>query len=227
MCYLCFPLETDKPLPNMKYIKILLLLLCCTAMPMQAQQMKRLTDVKGFEARLLQEAENIESIESNFTQTKYLDVFDEKIISKGIFYYKKSNKICMDYAQPMSYLIVINREKLKIVSDGKKSIMDLSSNKMMNQMQDMLTACMVGDLSKMSSSYALDYFEDTRYYLVKIKPMNKAIQAYINQIQIYLDKKDMSVHKLRLSETATNYTEYEFSHKKFNSLKDETKFTIR
>ena len=36
-----------------------------------------------------------------------------------------------------------------------------------------------------------------------------------------------AVHKLRLSETATNYTEYEFSNKKFNSLKDETKFTIR
>ena len=49
---------------------------------MQAQQMKKLTDLKDFEARLLQEAKNIESIESNFTQIKYLDVFDEKITSK-------------------------------------------------------------------------------------------------------------------------------------------------
>ena len=32
---------------------------------------------------------------------------------------------------------------------------------------------------------------------------------------------------LRLSETATNYTEYEFYNKKFNSLKNETKFAIR
>ena len=91
--------------------------------------------------------------------------------------------------------------------------MDLHSNKMMNQMQDMLTACMVGDLSNMSPGYALEYFEDTHYYLIQIKPVSKAIQAYIN--------------KLRLSETATNYTEYEFSDKKFNSLNDEAKFTIR
>lgn len=95
----------------------------------------------------------------------------------------------MDYAQPMNYLIVINNNQLKIVSDGKKSIMDLHSNKMMNQMQDMLTACMVGDLSNMSPGYALEYFEDTHYYLIQIKPVSKAIQAYINQIQIYLDKK--------------------------------------
>ena len=87
----------------MTYMKILLLLMFCTVLPMQAQQMKKLTDLKDFEARLLQEAKNIESIESNFTQIKYLDVFDEKITSKGTFYYKKSNKICMDYAQPMNY----------------------------------------------------------------------------------------------------------------------------
>ena len=133
----------------------------------------------------------------------------------------------MDYEQPMNYLIVINNNQLKIVSDGKKSIMNLNSNKMMNQMQDMITACMVGDLSNMSPGYVLEYFEDAHYYLIQIKPVSKAVQAYINQIQIYLDKKDMSVHKLRLSETATNYTEYEFSNKKFNSLKDEAKFTIR
>ena len=42
----------------------------------------------------------------------------------------------MDYAQPMNYLIVINNNQLKIVSDGKKSIMDLHSNKMMNQPMD-------------------------------------------------------------------------------------------
>lgn len=211
----------------MNYIKIFLLLLSCTVLPMQAQQMKKLTDLKDFEARLLQEAKKAESIESSFTQIKYLDVFDEKITSKGMFYYRKSNKICMDYAQPMNYLIVINNNKLKIVSDGKKSITDLSSNKMMNQMQDMLTACMVGDLSQMSSDYVREYFEDARYYLVTIKPTNKAVKAYIDNIRIYLDKKDMSVHKLRLSETAANYTEYEFSNKKFNSLKDDAKFTIR
>ena len=37
----------------------------------------------------------------------------------------------------------------------------------------------------------------------------------------------MSVYKLRLSETTTNYTEYEFYNKRFNALKDETKFSIR
>lgn len=211
----------------MRILLTYLLLSILSIAAAQAQAMKKLVNLQEFESKLAKEAQTVQSIESDFTQVKYLDVFDEKVTSKGKFYYQKSNKIRMEYFHPMDYLIVINGSKLKVISDGKKSIMNLSSNKMMNQMQDMLTACMVGDLSKMSSSYQLTYFEDVRYYLVKIKPTNKAIQAYITGIDIYLDKKDMSVYKLRLSETATNYTEYEFYNKKFNSLKNEEKFEIR
>lgn len=211
----------------MKTLFTYLLLSILSIAAARAQAMKELVHLQEFESRLAKEAQTVQSIESDFTQVKYLDVFDEKVTSKGKFYYQKSNKICMEYFHPMDYLIVINGSKLKVVSDGKKSIMNLSSNKMMNQMQDMLTACMIGDLSKILSSYQLTYFEDSRYYLVKIKPTNKAVQAYIAGIEIYLDKKDMSVHKLRLSETATNYTEYEFYNKKFNSLKNEDKFAIR
>lgn len=211
----------------MRILLTYLLLSFLSIAAVQAQAMKKLVNLQEFESKLAKEAQTVQSIESDFTQVKYLDVFDEKVTSKGKFLYQRSNKIRMEYLSPMNYLIVINGSKLKVISDGKKSIMNLSSNKMMNQMQDMLTACMVGDLSKMSSSYQLTYFEDARYYLVKIKPVNKAIQAYITAIDIYLDKRDMSVYKLRLSETAANYTEYEFYNKKFNSLKNEEKFEIR
>lgn len=193
----------------------------------RAQAMKALTQVQKFDERLAREAQAIQSIESDFTQVKYLDILDEKVTSKGKFSYQKSNKICMEYAEPVDYSIVINGSQLKIVADGKKSVMSLSSNKMMNRMQDMLTACMIGDLSKMTADYQLEYFENEQYYLVKIKPVSKAIQAYISGIDIYLDKKDMSVHKLRLSETAANYTEYEFYNKRFNALHNETKFSVR
>lgn len=210
----------------MKKITIYLLLLF-TVLTVQAQQMRKMDNVQGFEKRLLQEAKTVQSIESDFTQVKFLDVLDTKVTSKGKFFYKKTNMICMDYARPMNYLIVINGGKLKIVSDGKKNVMNLTSNKMMKEMQGMLTACMVGDLSQMSSNYRQEYFEDNNYYLVKIRPLSKTVQAYISTIQIYLDKRDMSVHKLRMSETAANYTEYTFYNKKFNSLKDEAKFSVR
>ena len=125
----------------MRTLLIYLSLFFLSIASIHAQSMKKMAQKTEFESRLAKEAQTVESIESDFTQVKYLDVFDEKVTSKGKFYYQKSNKICMEYFRPMDYLIVINGSKLKIVSDGKKSIMNLSSNKMMAQMQDMLTAC--------------------------------------------------------------------------------------
>ncbi|NDV60700.1 outer membrane lipoprotein carrier protein LolA [Bacteroides sp. 519] len=210
----------------MKQLIVTLFLSTFILMPVTAQ-LRPLANQDEFNKRLAQEAQELKSIESDFTQYKYLDVFDETITSKGQFFYKKENKICMSYSKPLDYLIVINNTQLKIVSDGKKSIMNLNTNKMMNQMQDMLTACMVGDLSRLSSDYQLSYFEDNNTFTVKIKPVNKNIQAYIVGIEIQLNKKDMSVNKLRLSETETNYTEYVFQNKKFNTLTDDKIFEIR
>lgn len=210
----------------MKRLFTQLLLTFVAVSSLQAQQMRKINQMQEFDKRLSQETQTLQSIESDFSQTKYLDVLDEKVKSKGRFYYKKSNKIRMEYTSPINYLIVINGSKLKIVSDGKKNIMNVNSNKMMNEVQNMLTACTIGDLSKMSDNYRLEYFEDAKSYLVKIKPISKTMQAYIASIQIYLDKKDMSVYKMILSETATNYTEYQFYNKKFNSLKNEAIFAI-
>ena len=196
------------------------LLFCATA----GAQMKKLADVAGFQKRLAQGTATIESIESDFTQVKYLDVFNEKVTSQGKFYFRKKNKICLEYTRPIRYSMVINEKQLIIDSDGKKTVMNLSSNKMMNEMQGVLTASMVGDLTLLSSDYQLEYLEDANYYLVRIKPLSKAVLAYIFEIQVYLDKKDMSVLRLRLLESAVNYTEYTFLNKKYNSLKDDVRF---
>ena len=101
----------------MRTLSTYLLLSFLSIASVYSQAMKKMTQLQDFENRLTEEAQTIQSIESDFTQVKYLDVFDEKVISKGKFYYQKSNKICMEYFRPMDYLIVINGNKLKIVSD--------------------------------------------------------------------------------------------------------------
>lgn len=188
-------------------------------------QMKKMKDVETFNKRVVQETVSVQSIESGFTQIKHLDLFDEDITSKGMFYYKQNNKISLEYSSPTHYLIVINGDKIKIVSDGKKNVVNLKSNPIMSEMRGMLTACMSGNISQLSG-YVMDYFEDANSYLIKIKPTRKSVQGYISGFEIYMDKKDMSVSKLRISENAADYTDYLFQNKRFNTLTDDEKFSV-
>ena len=196
-----------------KYIYTFLLVVFC--LPLAAQKdLTPLASVTAFQERLKKEAASLSSIESDFTQEKFLDVFNEKIVSKGRFYYKQENMIRMDYTSPIDYQIIINGQKLKIVSEGKSNVVNLGSN-------------MIGDLTVMSSAYRLEYYESPSLYVVKIRPVSKSVQAYISEIVISIDKKDMSVQTLRLSENAKDYTEYYFTNRKYNTLTSDEKFVIR
>lgn len=209
----------------MKY-KYITLLFCFICFNQVYAQMKKVTDQTTLKSKLEQVASNLKSIESDFTQIKHLDVFNEDITSKGKFYYKHNDKICLNYAQPNNYLIVINGEKIKTVSEGKKNVMNLKSNKVMKEMRSMLAACMSGNISEMND-YNTEFFEDAKNYLIKVKPTNKSIQSYISGFDIYMDKKDLSVSKLRIQENGKNYTDYLFINKKFNTLIDDKKFSVQ
>ena len=101
-----------------------------------------------------------------------------------------------DNAKPLDYLVVINDGKLKMVSDGKKNIVALNTNKMMAGMQEMITACMVGDLNRMKDGYDIDYQENEKHYQVTITPKSQTVRDYVAKIRLLLSKANMSVSEL-------------------------------
>lgn len=189
-------------------------------------QSKKIEDTSGFLAKLEKATSTIKSIESDFKQVKRLEIYSEDLASSGRFYYKFQDKISLKYAEPYPYRVVINGSKMMMETNGKKNVMDLKDNKLMNEMQKVLTICMTGKFSAMSKDYKMDFFEDTSCYLVVITPTSKAAKAYVSKFEIYLSKKDMSVDKLRISETEKDYTEYTYTNKKFNTLSNDSLFAL-
>lgn len=207
--------------------KIAFLILCLIgSINLWAQDFSPMKSLVDFERRLKDESSKLQTIESDFKQIKYLDVFDEEIESTGKFYYKKLNKIRMQYNKPLDYLIVINGETLKIRADKKTSTTDLGKNKMMLQVQEMIAGCMIGDLSGLTKSYSVNYFENKEHYLLKLVPKNASIKAYIFGIEMLISKQDMSVDRLKISETETDFTVYFFVNKKLNKSIDDAIFDI-
>lgn len=208
-----------------RYIVLCILVFLCLSG--YAQQWEKIDPSGEFSQRLERAARQLQSIACDFIQEKYLDVFDEKIISKGRFYFRKENKICLSYSEPLDYLIVINGQKLKVVSDGKVSLVDLGTNKMMDGMNRLLSACMTGNLFLLGEEYQMDYAQQQEEYWVRIKPLNEELKNYLSEMAIYFDRKNMAVKTLRLVENERNYTEYRFVNQEFNTLVNDEKFTIR
>ncbi len=151
---------------------------------------------------------------------------DEPLIASGKFYYKLDDKICLDYTKPSPYLIVLNGQKVKMVSGGKNNVYDMSSYQMVTTMKTMLSSCLLGDLSGLGNDYRMSVFEDNLSYQMEIEPRNRKMKKYIQKIEVVFDKKDASVNQLVVREPSGDYTRHVFTHKKFNVPLSDQLFAI-
>ena len=189
-------------------------------------QMKKLENVSLFLKQMERNVSLIKSVESDFKQIKHIEDFNQDITSSGKFFYIPSDKIRLNYSKPLPYLVVINGDKIKIESNGKKNVMNLKDSKQMQEMQNMLKICLSDNFSNIPSDYTTEFYEDELFYLTIIKPVDESVRKYITQLDIYLNKKDMRVDKLRISETMGDYTDYFFTNMKYNTLNNNSLFKI-
>ena len=211
---------------TMNRITVLLYILLVSC-ALFGQEMQPIADTAAFEKALKDAAAKIESVESNFRQEKYMKVFSDKMTSTGMFYYRKPNKISLQYNKPMQYAVTINGDKLQTVTAGKKTTVNLGSNKMMGQMKGLIEASMIGNIAALDKEYDLHYFQSPTEYFVRITPSSQSVKAYIKEIGIAFDKKTMSVKRLRMMENNDDYTDYIFTNPHYNTLHSDEKFTVR
>src|ERR1700676_3987805 len=87
-----------------------------------------------------------ESIQSDFEQEKSLSMLSENINSTGKFWYRKNDKIRMEYIQPYSYIMILNGGKIFIKEGQKENKISANSNKVFQQVNRILIDCVGGSM---------------------------------------------------------------------------------
>jgi len=194
-----------------------------------AQVPKGFTPVKdtaAFKQKMETQSKLVNSIESDFTQEKYLSVMSENIISKGHFCFKKINMLRWEYNDPYKYIIAINKDKMFIKDNGKVSKYDINSNKMFKSINEMMMNTVQGNLLN-NKDYKAKYFESDKQYLLELSPLQKGAKDFLKVIQLYIDKSDYAVVKVKMIEPGDDYTSIEFTNRKNNQPVDDEKFIIK
>ena len=191
-----------------------------------AQNFKAVKDTTALRTKIEQMSKTSNSIESDFTQEKNLSMLSEKIVSKGHFVFKKENLLRWEYNTPYKYLIVINKEKIWIKDDKKTSKYDMNSNKVFKEINDIMIACVQGNIFK-SVRLKVFYFENDKYYKLELVPLQKNMKESLKKINMYFDKNVTSVAKLDMIEPNDDYTTLEFINKKLNGPVADNIFTVK
>jgi len=195
---------------------------------MHAQESLRpMTDISFFKEKLETISRSTQSIACDFIQEKELVVLSEKIISKGVFFFKKDNNIRWEYIQPYRYLIIISNGQLFTRDDKNQKLYDIESNKMFQEMNKFISGCIQGDILKNEKDYTATYFESSVNYLVKLIPRDEKMRQMLNEVHIWFDKNDPTVSGLKMIESGEDYTKITFTNKKLNTEIPLEKFSFK
>lgn len=179
---------------------LLILMGCVISLQIQAQSgFKPVGDMAPLKQQFAKAAQNTQSIQCDFVQEKNLSMLSDKIVSKGKFWFKKDNKVRMEYLQPSYYLLVINGKDIRIKDAQKENKVSGKNNKLFEQINKITVDCVRGTVLD-NADFSVKAAENSQYYRLELTPVNKVMKEYFQTIVLLVDKQDYSVSKITMAE---------------------------
>lgn len=181
-------------------------------------------DIKVFRQQFAAASQKLNSLQSDFIQEKNLSMLSEKIISKGKFWFKKENKVRMEYTQPFKYLMIMNGSNIYIKDGQKENRVSTNSNKLFQQINKIVVDCVKGTAFS-NTDFKFNVFENKSTYLIELTPVVKNLQSIFKNINVIVDRKDFSVNSIKMIEPSGDYTNINFTNKILNTNLADALFT--
>lgn len=183
-------------------------------------------DRESFIKILSGRAASVNTLSAEFRQTKNMEMLKNDMISEGKFFYEKSNKIAFMYERPGKYSMVMNGSFIRMSTKSGSSVMDLSANPVMKQMNDLISAVFTGALDNMSVNYNVDFELNGDKIFALVKPKSTRISAIVSQIKIAFNKHSGDINEIVITEGSGSSTKYIFYNQIINQPIRNEIFTI-
>lgn len=201
-------------------------LLVWISCPGVGQIVKPVENGEAFRKQFEAESRKIISIKSDFVQEKIMSMLTERIVSRGEFTFKRTDKVRIEYKTPYSYLMIINGNQMFSKDGSRVSKVNVSSNKMFRQVNRIIVDCVQGTILY-NKDFASKIFENESLYLLELAPQTKTLRDFFQLIRIQIEKKDYSVSVIELNEQGGDKTIMRFSNKIFNQTISDEIFVLR
>lgn len=210
--------------------KVLFLLLPLLALAFlgaaQPKGYKLVADASVFRTNYAKAAASTQSIKSSFRQEKNLSMLSEKINSEGLFYFKKDNKVRMEYTKPYKYLLVINGDKILIQDQQKRKVYSAGDNKLFKVINNVIVDCVQGRALD-SKDFQTKIYESGPGYCLDLVPQAKEMRKLFTTIRLFIGKDDFSIDQLEMHEAMGDTTLITFVNKQLNAAISDEVFAVK
>jgi outer membrane lipoprotein-sorting protein len=204
---------------------VLIFIICIQLCHAQSDPFKPIKDLNAFKGSFSTESAKVLSISSDFTQEKELSALKEKITSSGKFWFKRSNRVRIDYQSPFIYRLIMNGDRILLKDEQKENRVNVKSNKLFQQVNRIMVDCIQGTILS-SKDFTTVVAENDKYYRLEMTPVNKNLKEFFSTINLYVEKADYSASRIEMNEPGGDRTVLTFSNKQINQTVNDEIFSL-
>jgi outer membrane lipoprotein-sorting protein len=208
-----------------KTIALVILIFSCSPGQAQYPGYTLSNHPETFRKSFAEASATTESLQSGFSQEKSLTMLSEKMNSTGKFWYRKKDKLRMEYIHPYPYLMILNGGKIFVKDGQKENQFSANSSKIFQQVNRILIDCVSGNMLN-NPDFQARIFENTGSFLIEFQPMAKNLKELYKNINIVIDKKEYTATIVEMIEVTGDKTIIRFQNKVLNAPIPDSVFNI-
>lgn len=192
----------------------------------RAQIFAPVKDAAALKEKIAAASQKINTLKCDFQQEKKLSMLTEKAVSKGKFYFKRDDKVRLEYQQPAKNLIVMNAGKMLTKDEKKTQQTDMHRSRAFQQLNNIIVGSINGTLFS-GKDFSVKFSESATQVQVELIPINKMLKNFLSNIVLILEKKDFTAASITMNETSGDATILNFSNKELNPVLLDELFAIK
>ncbi|HSI69683.1 MAG TPA: outer membrane lipoprotein carrier protein LolA [Gillisia sp.] len=205
----------------MRTLKIFLFLLPTLVLAQKSQLSN--AEMQSFKQEVAQHAEDLKTLSSEFTQTKYMQLMEGEAVSEGKLYYRNPDVLKWEYHDPYNYKILFMDGQLHLDDNGKKSHTSLRSNKLFGKLVSLISGSVNGKLLEDPENFEVTYSRNGNNIEAVIIPTDPSLKDMFSEI-ILLFNGEYLVDSVKLMEDSGDFTLINFRNISINKSIDEKIF---
>ena len=192
----------------------LLYILFFSVLAVKAQTPLSTSEATVLKKQVQEQAQKTQTMTVDFVQLKHMGFLSNDIETSGNLSFKKPNLVKWQYLKPFRYSVLFKDQTLYIDDDGKKSDVNLSSNKLFGQLNNLIVNSITGDLFQ-EQDFEITYFKVADGSEVVFIPKDSKLKKYLSQFHIFFSVQAY-VSQVKLVEPSGDYTSILFSNRTVN-----------
>lgn len=171
-------------------------------------------------------SEGLGTIRSDFVQKRHIDLLANDVESSGTLTFAKPDRVRWEYNKPYSYIIVLDKTKITIRNNAKTNSFNAGSNEFFKQLSGIIKGLVQGDLLS-NPAFTSTLFDDGRFWVAVMVPVDKAMQDYLSKVELTFDKNTKMVVSVRMIEPSGDFTHIVFLNQRYNEVVDPNTFVLK